>query len=669
MTANHSGDRGTQYLSYILTALVVALVPHMFRLPLWIIAWVLGFWSYAWGIARRGWLTPAGRTRQILTLCGAVGGLATYGFTFDLDAGVSLLALMVGLKPLEIRNHRDRMMTLFLCYFLVVTNLFYSNALGMTLYLAASVFITTAVLIRINHPDGNLVHSLRTAGRILGVALPLTIALFLFFPRVHGGLWGTPRPTAGKVGFTDALTPGNVTSLVQDAAIAFRVEFEGPVPPQRELYWRGIVFKSFDGRTWRPGRRFLRYLQPLPDTRPVGYTVTLEPHQQRWLFALDRPFKSSRQTRIFADGTLRTWRKVNTLFRYEVVSRTRYHTGDLLPGDRDTLELPPDSNPEARALARQWAAADRRPQNIAKQALAFLRRNEFVYTLQAPPTGPDMVDDFLFKTRRGYCEHYASAFAFLMRAAGVPARIVGGYLGGEKNPYADYLIVRQSDAHVWVEIWTPESGWTRIDPTSVVAPARVALGMAAALASSEREALAQTYSYLGPLADTWKNVQFGWDLANNQWNQWVITYSRSQQRTFFTTLGIGAAGWRTPAVGLMAAIGIIGLYLGGLSLVSRWRRRQRQSTRPTDEAHQAYLNFCQRMAAVRLPRAPFLGPRDYARWIMDARPDLAPQIGSIIDLYIKIRYAQGSDKDHLKALKARIRRFNPPKAPLPVRSS
>lgn len=657
MIANRHPDRGTQYLPYILAALVVALAPHVLRMPLWIFAWVLGFWGYAWGIATRGWLTPGAKTRQVFTLCGLVGGLVTYGLAFGLDAGVGLLTLMVGLKPLEIRNHRDRMMTLFLSYFLVITSLFYSNALGMTLYLAVSVFVTTAVLIRINHAGGSFALSLRTAARIMAVALPLALSLFLFFPRMYGGLWGAPRPTAGKMGFTDRLTPGSVSELAHDSAIAFRVEFEAKVPAQNQLYWRGIVFKHFDGQTWAPGRRSLRYLLPLPDTEPVAYAVTLEPHRQRWLFALDRPFESSRRTRIFADGTLRTWRKVNALMRYEVVSHTRYHTGAFMAGDQATRDLPPEGNPKARALAHQWAVTEKTPADVVKRALAFFRQNTFVYTLYAPPTGREIIDDFLFRTRRGYCEHYASAFAFLMRAAGVPARIVGGYLGGEKNPYADYLIVRQADAHVWVEVWLQETGWTRVDPTAVVVPDRVARGMAAALALDERQGL-QTYSYLGPLADTWKQILFGYDLANNHWNQWVIVYSRSQQRAFFTGLGLKTAGWKTPAVGLAVALGIIGLYFSGLALLSGLRLRRRLNG-PTDEARQAYLTFCLRMAGADLPRAPFLGPRDYAHSIIAARPDLEADVRNITDLYVRIRYAPDGDKIHLRTLKSLIRRFKP----------
>lgn len=657
MTATQSAERGTQYLPYILAALIVALTPHILRLPLWIIAWVLGFWGYALGIARRGWLTPTGRIRQMMTVCGAVGGLATYGFAFDLDAGVGLLTLMVGLKPLEIRNHRDRMMTLFLSHFLVITNLFYSSALGMTLYLAVSVFVTTAVLIRINHAGGSFAQSLRAAARIMAVALPLTLSLFLFFPRMYGGLWGAPRLTAGKIGFTDRLTPGSVSELAQDSAIAFRVQFEGKIPAQNQLYWRGIVFKHFDGQTWTPGGSSLRYRLPLPDTEPVAYAVTLEPHRQRWLFALDRPFESSRQTRIFADGTLRTWRKVNALMRYEVVSHTRYHTGAFLAEDQANRGLPPEGNPEARALARQWAVTAKTPADVVKRALAFFRQNPFVYTLLAPPTGREIIDDFLFRTRRGYCEHYASALAFLMRAAGVPARIVGGYLGGEKNPYADYLIVRQADAHAWVEVWLPETGWTRVDPTAVVVPDRIARGMAAALALDERQAL-QTHSYLGPLADTWKKIRFGYDLANTHWNRWVIIYSRSQQRAFFTGLGLKTAGWKTPAVGLAVALGIIGLYLGGLTLLASLRR-QRRLNGPTDEARQAYLVFCLRMAGVSLPRAPFLGPRDYARTVIASRPDLEADVRNITDLYVRIRYAPGGDKIHLRTLKSLVRRFKP----------
>jgi len=354
---------------------------------------------------------------------------------------------------------------------------------------------------------------------------------------------------------------------------------------------------------------------------------------------------------------------VNALFRYAVVSHTRYHTGAFRPEDQPTLHLPEKGNPAARALTQRWAATAQSPVDIVNRGLAFLRSNQFLYTLQAPPVGPDMVDDFLFETRKGYCEHYAAAYTFLMRAAGIPARIIGGYLGAEKNPFGDYVIVRQSDAHVWVEVWLQESGWTRVDPTSVVAPARVSQGVAAALGSSDRTALGQSYSYLGPLADSWKQIQFGWDLANNQWNQWVIVYSRSQQRALFKGLGLDARSWRTPLLGLAAVLAGSGLYTVGLLLLAALRRRQVPNG-SSDAARQAYLSFCLRMAAAGLPRAPFLGPRDYARAVIAARPDLEPDICRITNLYVGIRYARGSRPDHLQTLKSLVRRFKPRKTHL-----
>ncbi len=662
MSGKQSLDRGTQYLPYILASLAVALVPHVLRLPFWIVAWVFGFWGYAWGISKRGWLTPGDRPRQILTLCGFAGGVITFGFSFDLDVGVALLALMVGLKPLEIRNHRDRMMTLFLSYFLVITSLFYSSALGMILYLLASVFLTTAVLIRINHTGGRLAPSLVTAARILVLALPLTIVLFAFFPRLHGGLWGTPRAT-GTTGFSDRLSPGSMSELVKNPAIAFRVKFADKVPPRDQLYWRGIVFTKFDGQNWGPGRRTMRSLRPLPDARPITYAVTLEPHHQRWLFALDLPFKTGRGTRIYADRTLRSWRRVHSLLRYEVTSYTRYHTGPMYAEDWHNLQLPPGANPRARTLAQQWADAAENPAEIVDLALTFFRENAFFYSLQAPATGEEMVDDFLFKTRKGYCEYYAAAFAFLMRAAGVPARVVGGYLGGEMNPYADYLIVRQSDAHVWVEVWLPETGWTRVDPTAQVAPARVAQGLAAALAPEERNSV-QLFAYLGPLAKYWKQIQFGWDMANNRWNQWVIVYSRSQQRVFFAKLGLQASGWKTPALGVAVAAGFVGLYFAWIAFFPGFLFRRRPAG-PADEARQAYLTYCLRLAGAGLPRAPFLGPVDYARRVIEARPDLEVPVRRITALYVDIRYARAKDREPLQALKTHVRLFRPGKGGIP----
>ncbi|MCG6892323.1 MAG: DUF3488 and transglutaminase-like domain-containing protein [Desulfobacteraceae bacterium] len=653
------GRPGSRLLRQVILALVVAIAPHAGRLPIWVVAWCLLLWIWADWVERRGRAGPQPGTRIALTVAGLFGGLFLYGFSFDLDVGVGLLTIMLGLKPLEIRTHRDRMITLFLAYFLVITNLLYNNDLFMALYMFASVLVTSAVLIQINNPDGPFLSHLRLSGRILLQALPLAAILFLVFPRLPSGLWGSPKASTGTTGLSDEIRPGSVSRLVQNQEIAFRVEFDGSIPPADRLYWRGIVFQDFDGKRWYRASRAPRRGTDPTGAQTVSYSIILEPHGQRWVFGLDIPFSDPIGSIPLADHTLIRWRKVNATYQYRLKSYLQYRTGPLQGWERlRTRRLPPQGNPKSRALAEQWARDFSSPQEIIDAALAFLAGNRFVYSLQVPETKEEPIDALLFDTRRGYCEHYASAFAFLMRAAGIPSRVVGGYLGGERNPYGDYLIVRQSDAHAWVEVWLEERGWTRVDPTSVVMPARIEQGTAAALTPEEREALFSN-PYLGPLSKYWKPLLFGLDLINNRWQKWVLGYDYFRQRMLYNTFGLDASRWKAVAWAVLAVAGLAALY--GLFFFLRIRKRKSVHE---DPVQRLYRQFCRRLSDVGIERSPHQGPVAFAKIVTSTRPDLSETVRRVTQDYVAVRYASKDPEYHLRRLKKTVRRFRPPKTPV-----
>ena len=286
-------------------------------------------------------------------------------------------------------------------------------------------------------------------------------------------------------------------------------------------------------------------------------------------------------------------------------------------------------------------------------ALNYFRNNEFSYTLNPPALGEESIDDFLFRTSKGYCEHYASAFTYLMRAAGIPARMVAGYLGGELNPYGEYLIVRQSDAHVWVEVWLSGKGWVRTDPTLAVAPQRVDQGLAAALPPEERSILGSLVA-LGPFAKYWVNIRMGWDAVNNQWNKWILGYSSTRQKTLLAKFGIRAGtrkGLSTAIILATIAVILIGLcYFFSLS----------KKVGPKQDAVQiAYLRFCAKLARIGLARKPSQGPLDYVSMVVALRQDLKTSVFDIVHLYIRLRYGWGGDRSDRNRLKALVRRFDP----------
>jgi len=648
-----------KFIPPIVGALLVAMVPHVLRLPVWVVAWCLGCWGYSLLAVKKGWPWPNQPTRLVLAVVGFLSAVFTFGHALSRDAGLGLLCVMAGLKPLEISSQRDATVTVFLTYFMVLTGLLYTNSLFMTLYMFLCVFLATAVLIHLNHPEGPLWGNVRVSGLIMLQALPLMIVLFFLFPRIQGSLWGFSGAAAGVVGFSDRLAPGSLSELVQSDDIAFRAEFDGKAPERRLLYWRGLVLCRFDGRGWTRGPVVPLLAGALQGEDAFAYTITLEPHEKRWLFGLDVPVSTS-AGRIRDDHTVLARRPVTAKVGYRVESYTTYNTGPLKEWDQENLELPERSNPRASALASGWAQSNANAEKVVGAALALFEKGGFTYTLRPPLLGGHVIDDFLFRTRKGYCEHYASAFAFLMRAAGIPARIVLGYLGGEWNPLGGYLIVQQSDAHAWVEIWLPARGWVRVDPTSAVAPERVEHGARAALPADELP-LFLSLPYLDPVYKIYKRLRFGWDALNNHYFRWFTGYSHVQQKRLLSLFGMRAESWKAAAKAFAFALGSVGFLAIGFTL---WLFRKKQG-KNEDAVQRTYGVFCAKLRRIGLARRPEQGPLDYARMVAVARQDLKAQSRRITDLYIGLRYDRGPGQGSVKQFRHLVREFNPrPQHPL-----
>ena len=636
-----------------LGALAIAFLPHIPRLPLWVVFWCAIAWGYILAVTKYRLPLPGKALRLVLTIGGTAAVLLTNGFSLDRYSSVALLWIMASIKPMEIRTYRDEMVTIFLNYFLAISSLFFASSFGVGLYMAFPLGATTALLIHLHHPRSKFSGNLGLSATLMLKALPLTLILFIVFPRIQGSLWGIRSPATARSGFSDRLTPGSVTRLVRNNDIAFRVAFDGRIPEPDRLYWRGLVFWIFDGQSWQPSRNNLYFDRPLKGQNSVAYTITLEPHNQRWLFALDLPYRSGSRALFLSDHTLTSPWIVRQRIQYRVQSYISYNTGQLWQGESAALQTPWGANPQATALARKWRADAKSMADVVDMALQHFRNNDFSYTLSPPPLGLESIDDFLFKTRKGYCEHYASAFAFLMRAAGIPARIVAGYLGGELNPYGKYLIVRQSDAHVWAEVWLPGKGWVRIDPTLSVAPQRVSQGAAAALPPEERSTL-MAFTGSGPFAKYWLNLEFGWDAVNNQWNKWVLGYSKNMQKTLFSKIGIKPGTWAGLAKTIMLGIGL----LGALSTLYFFRFIGKPPGQ-TDTVQNIYLKFCDKLDRIGLPRRPSQGPLDFAETVIAVRKDLKTRILDIANLYIYLRYAGNGNEDDVKRFKMLVKRFSP----------
>jgi transglutaminase-like putative cysteine protease len=587
----------------------------------------------------------------LATLAVVTGVLVQYQTLLGRDAGVAMLGAMAALKFLELRSVRDAMVVVFLGYLLAMANLLFSQSLPMAGYLLGALVVLVAAQIMVQGQHGAVPASasLRLSARMLCQATPVALVLFVLFPRLPGPLWALPWDAhKGRTGLTDAMSPGAISRLSQSGEVAFRVRFAASEPAAGQLYWRGPVLEHYDGRTWTPAEEAVQGHLPasLRGTDLVDYTVILEPHGRRWLFALDLPAGVPPRAGITASFQVKRARPVDELLRYEMRSMLSYRTGALSAAERErNLQLPRIGNSRARELAGAWRDAYSSAEGRVAVALSLFREAPFYYTLAPPRLEDDVVDRFLFETRRGFCEHYAGSFVFLMRAAGVPARVVTGYQGGERNGLGDYLIVRQADAHAWAEVWLTGRGWTRVDPTAAVAPQRVERGLYAAVADAAR------LPFLARGGRSWLHqVALGWDYLDNAWNEWVLAYGPDRQRRFFSYLGLGAVGWRETVVAMSVCLGAVGGVFLGIHALLGCRRG-------LDPVARAYQRFCGKLGRRGLVRGHHEGPLDFAERVAGCRPELAAQVRLIAGLYAGLRFGRLVGADGVQRLRRLVREF------------
>jgi len=595
----------------LLAACSLVLAPHIGHLPPWT-PWMCGV-LLLW----RGWITFRGNRMPshwvlvpIATLS-MIGVFSTYQTFFGREAGVAMLVLLLSFKLLEMRSKRDLFSVVFVNFFLMLANFFYSQSIGTALMMIAAVIaiLTTQLSFQYTGVVPSLKKRLGLGAMIFGLAVPLTLVLFILFPRIQGPLWGLPSDVnAGRTGLSDSMAPGNISNLAQSDDVAFRVKFLDPAPPKSRLYWRGVVLGNFDGRTWTQQQSYAKPGRPISlrvRGKPIRHEVTLEPNNRHWLFALELPQAAPQiagnPASFSTDLQLLAAQPINERVRYGAAS---YVDFDLQPNEpavalRNWLRLPRAYNPRTLEFAaRLRQQGDDKLQRI-NAALMFFRNGKFTYTLEPPLLGVHTVDDFLFSTRAGFCEHYASAFVVLMRALDIPARVVTGYQGGEINPVDGYMTVRQSDAHAWAEVWLENRGWIRVDPTAAVAPERIERNLVTVIPRRLFGGLVN----LNLGKNSWlSDIRLNWDAVTNGWNQWVLNYTPARQRSFIRSLGFDDADWRT-LIGLLFSVSV--LVMAAIAYLLIMKRPKR------DPVQAVYAKFCDEFARRGLRRAGHEGPRAY----------------------------------------------------------
>jgi transglutaminase-like putative cysteine protease len=638
------------HVRWLLAALALVYGLHALHLPAWVSLLFVctGGWRYAASLKRvtlpgMRWLLPIG-------IAAILGIVASHGNLFSRDASVSLLATMMALKLLEAHTRRDAMLLIFLAYFFSITSFLFSQSLLVGAYLTLPMLALTAALINASHPKGSLPSKrlLSLSGSMLGQSVPIMLALFFLFPRIPGPLWGVPEDAyGGMTGLSDHMSPGSISQLGRSDSVAFRAEFKGAMPESSHLYWRGPVFWHYDGHTWSAGEKIpdLQPQQAQHTSTPVHYTVTLEPHNRTWLFMLDLPSAIPADSILSYDYQLMARQPVRTRTRYEGNSFLEYHLDEALNQEARllALQLPRQGNPQTRALGKSLADTYKTGTEIVRAALQNFREQPFRYTMTPPLLGQNAVDEFLFTTRSGFCEHYAGSFVFLMRAAGVPARVVTGYQGGEINPVGHYLLVRQADAHAWAEVWLQDRGWVRVDPTAAVAPQRIDTGVASALPAGEPVPTLMR-------ADLHWLHQFylRWDAINNSWNQWVLGYDEKRQMELLSRLAGSQISWQDMVLGLMLAVGMIVLVVTAFLL----RRNERR-----DKLRTSYRRFIRKLARAGIVHAPYEGPLDFGHRAASLLPARADEITCITARYAALRYGITPDRHQIETFRELVRKF------------
>jgi transglutaminase-like putative cysteine protease len=601
---------------------------------------------------------PSQRLRRILlpllALAVAVAIRIKFGYFLGRDPCVAFLYVLVGIKYLETRNARDGGLLVCLALFLLLTQFFYAQTIFAALLMLPALLVLGGALAALREApaDSEWKAPLARTARMIAQGIPIAALLFVFFPRLAGPLWGMPTDAGARTGLSERMAPGTIGALSLSDEVAFRVDFEGAPPPPLLRYWRGPVLARFDGEAWTPLLLLRRGALVRPGARTIDYTVTLEPHGQRWLFALEYPASMPSRTALDpvqgggTDLAILTYDQ-QLLSRALITQAVRYaqrsSLGESYPAigsfeRRENLQLPPDRNPRTIEFARELRSRVGSDRAFIAAVLTRFHDEAYVYTLTPSLLGDEPVDGFLFESKRGFCEHYASAFVVLLRAAGIPARVVTGYQGGEINPDGGYLIVRQSDAHAWAEALV-DGAWKRFDPTAAVAPSRIERGIGAALPLSE------PVPYLARLDVTWlKNLRLHWDAINYQWQRGVVGFNLERQRDLLRDLGLGdARPWQIVAI----AAGVIAVW--GAILLGLARRRALRA----DPASALWSRTCRRLARAGLRRSPEEGPLTYAQRAARRWPRWSGLFARIGESYALLRY--GPESAHSGELIASLR--------------
>lgn len=631
-------------LAWLLTAQIVVLLPHLPRLPLWVTVIGVGCALWRVQIQRMRWAYPGIIFKTLGIVAIGAGVWLTERTLIGLDAAVMLLLLLFMFKLLEMRNPRDAIVVIYLGFFIVATAFLFDQSILLALYQLFSLLVLVAALVGLQQTAGrnDPSRALRTGSVLLLQAVPLMLVLFFLFPRI-GPLWSVDTPGGrATTGLAESMAPGDIADLARSSELAFRVQFDEEIPVHDTLYWRALTLSSFDGRRWshldfasraEPGN-----WEPLGE--PMSYQVTTRATQQPWVFSLRGATTEDERLVLTRDFMLRSRRPLSDTTSYRATS---YQQSLLEPQALTAMQqrlytiLPEEVDPRSRAFAAELRSQYSDDAELVQALLRYFNSEPFFYTLRPETLGVNTNDEFLFDSRRGFCAHFAGAMAFVLRAAGIPARIVAGYQGGEINPAGNYVLVHQFDAHAWVEAWLPGQGWTSVDPTFQVAPQRIERGIQQAL-QGEGSFLEDSPLSAARYRDiNWVNrIRLQWDEINFQWQLRVLGFQSDSQAGFFQRW-LGTTDWQRIGVILLACAALVMIPLALWTL--------RPGRMPQDPRRRSWARLDRRLQRLDLQAKRGEGPRDWQARLSGALPGSKAELAAYFDEYVRQTYASEGRAD------------------------
>ncbi|MDD5268678.1 MAG: DUF3488 and transglutaminase-like domain-containing protein [Methylococcales bacterium] len=638
---------------FLLSSIGLIAFPHVDHIPkdLFAFFYLLLSWRFIC-IWKRNWL-PNKLIVFFLTICGLALIYSQHQGVFGRDAGTRLFVTALALKLFEIKSERDLYLITYLAFIVAASQFLYEQSLLMAAYILFVCSALLATLVSINSGKPQPGPALKTASIILVQALPMAVVLFILFPRVEAPKWLLFNDKhQAKAGLSDSMEPGSISDLGLSGELVFRVKFTGALPPPSQRYWRGPVLSHTDGKKWtqiKDLRLGHNIDKPVFNGSPYQYTLLMESQGKNWVFALDMPAEYALPLSQNANYQLITSESPDKRTEYLITSYLNYNTGAITHTEyQEATQLPGDPSGKVKQLVKQLHGFDSPPEQFIKNLLNHFRQENFHYTLTPPLMEENPIETFLFETRYGFCSHYAAAFAYLMRVADIPARVVTGYQGGELNRAGNFLEIRQADAHAWAEVWMENKGWVRFDPTAAIAPERIERNIdidqlvSGGIINYEpaSEAAQAAFNWLKQARQLWSNIDYNWQ-------RWVINYDNRNQSRFLSSLGIADINAM-----LYWMVGIIGVITALLSFLLL-----HQKQKAIDPVLRIYNRFCRKIVKSGLLRARGEGAKDFAERVKIKLPEQAANIDQITDLFIKLRYGNKATRHDFNLFKQLVKRF------------